>query len=96
MNKKSAIIINIIFVLLVIRWVNSMFQTSSVDTGEKEYMAGCTENGAGYKYCKCTYDYLDERLTDKEFLDLAHRAGRTGEVEDVVVDAANSCEYLWE
>lgn len=62
---------------------------------EESYMSGCLEEtGVGtvwVEYCQCTYDYIDDRLTNEEFFDMALEYDENGEIPEIVVEAIESC-----
>jgi len=53
------------------------------------FMQSC-DDGTNTSYCKCTYDWLNDNLTNKEFLDLTIEA-QNGKTPDLMYDAVKAC-----
>jgi hypothetical protein len=56
------------------------------------YIKGCTNGGVTWAYCDCTFDYLHERMTDAEMLEMSVAMNANGDIPDVLVNAAASCK----
>lgn len=63
---------------------------------EQAYMGGCLDGSGGDSvywetYCQCTYDYMDDRLTNDQFVDMAIEYADTG-IDPLIMDqAVNYC-----
>lgn len=55
------------------------------------YIKGCINGGVTWAYCDCTFDYLHERMTDAEMLEMSVAMNANGDIPDVLVNAAASC-----
>lgn len=69
---------------------------SNMTSFKSQYMEGCVETDfeGSTDYCECTYNYLDDRLTDKGFVDMAIEYYDTEESPELMYQAVNSCLYL--
>lgn len=56
-----------------------------------EYMEGCVGDGGFQSYCACTFDWLDDNLTNEEFLDMAYQYSVTGNIPDELLLATSEC-----
>ena len=60
-----------------------------IDGAEGIFMQSC-DDGTNTSYCKCTYDWLDNNLTNKEFFDITIEAQK-GITPDEMYDAVKAC-----
>ena len=66
-------------------------QADKLSSAEREaFMDGCA-NGDNNKYCVCIYNYLDETLTNEEFIDTALEGYQTGDIPSDYSDAIKAC-----
>jgi len=70
--------------------------SDSLSYAKNSYMNECNSEGNIYNYCSCTFEYLDNTLTNTEFIKTNQEAENNTEVvPQVIWDAALSCaEYL--
>lgn len=73
--KGILIVLGIVFVcLFVYGFVNESVTGDSVAPSYKEgYMEGCMSEGGNKQYCRCTLDYIDESISNKEFYAISDR-----------------------
>lgn len=75
--------------------------TSSTGIVNEEYKKAFVEACASeppvgnYAFCECSYDYMDDRLTDKEMLDMASEYVKTEQTPEIMNRAVASCQYLY-
>jgi len=55
------------------------------------YMSTCVEDITYVQFCNCTYNYLDNKLTNHEFMDVAIKYSEDEIVPAVVDEAVFSC-----
>jgi hypothetical protein len=60
-----------------------------ISGAESIYMQSC-DDGTNTSYCQCTYDWLDNNLTNKEFFDITIEAQK-GITPDEMYDAVKAC-----
>lgn len=60
-----------------------------IDGAEGIFMQSC-DDGTNTSYCKCTYDWLDNNLTNQEFFDVTIEAQK-GITPDEMYDAVKAC-----
>jgi hypothetical protein len=60
-----------------------------ISGAESIYMQSC-DDGTNTSYCQCTYDWLDNNLTNKEFFDITIEAQKGG-IPDKMYDAVKAC-----
>jgi len=66
--------------------------SDSLSYAKNSYMNECNSEGNIYNYCSCTFEYLDNTLTNTEFIKTSQEAENNTEVvPQVIWDAALSC-----
>lgn len=60
-----------------------------ISGAEGIFMQSC-DDGTNTSYCQCTYDWLDNNLTNKEFFDITIEAQK-GITPDEMYDAVRAC-----
>jgi len=60
-----------------------------ISGAEGIFMQSC-DDGTNTSYCKCTYDWLDNNLTNQEFFDVTIEAQK-GITPDEMYDAVRAC-----
>lgn len=66
----------------------------SSETLKKSYLRGC-ESKAGEKYCQCTWEYLDERMTNEELIEMGQKIYE-GIEPPIMQDAVQECLQYYE
>jgi hypothetical protein len=68
---------------------------SVLDTLAPEYkqifVQECNLDGTMATYCQCAFDYMDERLTNDQFIDMAIESQNTDVLPDIMYDAIANC-----
>lgn len=57
---------------------------------KQDFINGCSPDGQDMAYCNCAFNYLDSRLTNKEFVDMANNIDANN-LPDIFVDAVENC-----
>lgn len=97
--KYTLIILGVLFILLMAYVLGEESFNKKTDTlspdFKHEYMLGCLEGNAGELFCECTYNYLNNTLTNEQFIKIAIESlEEDAKIPNEIMKAVESCfEY---